>query len=134
MITKNSVVKIQNLVVNHESWPAKSNPTYNYEDTLYFIPHFLKLCLTPPPPPPPPPSLLFLVSLTEWMIVPHLMYYFLLTDIMDLHIALVPWYNKNVPVCFMQQVVWLLRSHIQRGFLLMLLFDITHINEDTKYI
>ena len=26
MITKNSVVKIQNLVVNHESRPVKSNP------------------------------------------------------------------------------------------------------------
>ena len=26
MITKNSVVKIQNLAVNHESWAAKSNP------------------------------------------------------------------------------------------------------------
>ena len=105
--------------------------------TLYIAyPHFFKLCLTPPPPPPPPlpPSLLFLVSLTEWMIVPHLMYYFLLTDIMDLHIALVPWYNKNVPVCFMQRVVRLLRSHIQRGFLLILLFDITHINEDTQHI
>ena len=25
MITKNSVMKIQNLVVNHESWPIKSN-------------------------------------------------------------------------------------------------------------
>ena len=24
--TKNSVVKIQNFVVNHESWPVKSNP------------------------------------------------------------------------------------------------------------
>ena len=28
MITKNSVVKIQNLVVNHESWPVKSNPDH----------------------------------------------------------------------------------------------------------
>ena len=26
MITKNSVVKIQNLAVTQESWPAKSNP------------------------------------------------------------------------------------------------------------
>ena len=26
MITKNLVVKIQNLVVNHESWPVKSKP------------------------------------------------------------------------------------------------------------
>ena len=26
MITKNSVLKIQNLVVNHESRPVKSNP------------------------------------------------------------------------------------------------------------
>ena len=28
MITKNSVVKIQNFVVNHETWPVKSNPVY----------------------------------------------------------------------------------------------------------
>ena len=28
MITKNSVMKIQNLVVNHESRPIKSNPAH----------------------------------------------------------------------------------------------------------
>ena len=33
----------------------------------------------------------------------------------------------------MQQVVTLLRSHIQRGFLLILLFDITHIKTHSTY-
>ena len=31
MITKNSVVKIQNLVVNHKSRLIKSNPTSQYD-------------------------------------------------------------------------------------------------------
>ena len=28
MITKNLVMEIQNLVVNYESWPVKSNPAF----------------------------------------------------------------------------------------------------------
>ena len=31
MITKDSVVKIQNLVVSHESRPVKSDPEYMYD-------------------------------------------------------------------------------------------------------
>ena len=31
MITKNSVMKIQNPAVNHESWPVKSSRNYNFQ-------------------------------------------------------------------------------------------------------
>ena len=34
MITKNSVVKIQNLVVNHESQPVESKPVLHYRKNL----------------------------------------------------------------------------------------------------
>ena len=47
MITKNSVVKIQNLAVNHESRPIKSNPVFfikNVETSGNFLYHEI-VCL-----------------------------------------------------------------------------------------
>ena len=34
MITKNSVVKIENLVVNHKSQPVKLKPVLHYQNPL----------------------------------------------------------------------------------------------------
>ena len=84
--------------------------------------------LTPPLPPPPPLphftkssyiytflSLTFfccLVSLTEGVIAPHLMCFFLLNDIVDIYMLSLDTLVPEGPLCcFMQQVVSLLRSN-----------------------
>ena len=119
---------------NYCSWLAEGqsvpNPVY-YEKTPILPtpspPSFYKFC-----PPPPISSICCLVSLTECVKVPDLLLYLMILWICTCR-ALAPRYHKDLVVCFLQQGVCLLRSNIRRVFLLVLWFDITHIQRYTAH-
>ena len=74
-----------------------------------------------------------LVSLVEWVIVPHLIYIF---NIMDLHmLSLGTLYQKDLDCVLCNKASSLLRSDTWCGFLLVFWFDITHTHThiDTQH-
>ena len=103
------------MLIKIYGWYRGPKPLYFMKNPQYCLPppplFFIKFYPTPLPPPFPLLSnpythccFFCLVSLAEWMIVPHLICCILLNDIRDLQMSsLVTQYQKNLDVCFMQQ-------------------------------
>ena len=104
-----------NFLVSLHSWQRRSNLPF-YEDSPILLTHppvsFFKCCATPSPPHPyhlqPPSQLFFLLFCSFGWMGDHATFdvlFYLMIILIYTCQALVPWYQKNLDVSFMQQGV-----------------------------